>query len=246
MMVIPAFPSACPSAARQRAFTLIELLVVISIIAMLAAILLPATNLVRSAARELTCINQQRQCLLALAGYAGENEDFLPPAGPLGTSGWPYTRWFAYPIASGHLPDTGLKGPLNLYSIDLAYPNPLSCPGFAPKPTLAGFVTPYLVRYFTSGVPGQPDSATEGIDVAQGGLIRLSKLNPAMPYLADATNPASVNYNYSYWYNMAGGFQRIYRVHRDKAVVAFPDGHAVAHNGARLQSDDNAPFSFAP
>ncbi|MCK6489138.1 MAG: type II secretion system GspH family protein [Planctomycetes bacterium] len=63
---------------RQRGFTLIELLVVIAIVAVLAGMLLPAVNLVRAAARQSVCASQQRQILLAVISYAGEQEGLLP------------------------------------------------------------------------------------------------------------------------------------------------------------------------
>ena len=63
---------------RTNAFSLIELLVVISIIAVLAAMLLPAINLVRSAAHSVNCLSNLRQMGVALAVYAEEHET-LPP-----------------------------------------------------------------------------------------------------------------------------------------------------------------------
>jgi prepilin-type N-terminal cleavage/methylation domain-containing protein/prepilin-type processing-associated H-X9-DG protein len=131
----------------RRAFTLVELLVVIAIIGVLVALLLPAIQASREAARRSECMNQLRQWCVAMHLYHNTHKYFPP-----GTKSSPRQTWV--PQLWAYIEE----GPL-------ASQNDLSKNFFVEPMTIAnsldGLCGQYVALYYcpTDG---------EGVDITQG------------------------------------------------------------------------------
>jgi prepilin-type N-terminal cleavage/methylation domain-containing protein len=76
----------------KYAFTLVELLVVVAIIAILAALLLPALHRVKAKATRTVCLNNLKQINLGVRLYADDHNSSLP----VSTNGAPPLVWSSY------------------------------------------------------------------------------------------------------------------------------------------------------
>ncbi len=104
---------------QTAAFTLVELLVVVAIVGTLVALLLPAVQAAREAARRADCVNRLRQLGLAANNYVASQQSF--PAGSVAKATpeapraqWTFYRWSALATLTPYLENAQVRDSLRL------------------------------------------------------------------------------------------------------------------------------------
>jgi prepilin-type N-terminal cleavage/methylation domain-containing protein len=165
---------------RTAGFTLVELLVVIAIIGVLIALLLPAVQMAREAARRSTCLNRERQLALAICNYESAFKAY--PPGLL--VGWGYS-WGAFILSQAEQK-----------TIAATIPRPLSDRGEPTGSTAPDLAVQNLARAEVSifRCPSQPGSRSETASVGnmtgryKTNFLGCSGWNATTPDFRSSTN----------------------------------------------------------
>ncbi len=139
---------------RRSGFTLIELLVVIGIIGLLVALLLPAVQAAREAARRMQCSNQLKQIGLALHNYTSVHSILPFGKGPSYPGAPVYARWSQHALILPYMEQMPLWEQLNfnfppetpgmggVLAFMPAYANPGGQNAIGSRTPVAGFMCP--------------------------------------------------------------------------------------------------------
>ena len=201
---------------RKRFFTLIELLIVVAIIAILAALLLPALNNARETAKKVSCLNNLKTFGTGIVFYADGNHGYVP-----------MTKFTASGVNGGLI--FGLINELRLSQSSVYKKRSvLVCPGFVNESFLASDASmrPWYytgsaldVAYYSYGGNGHVFT-TPSIAFSPKTSVKFDRIRKTASVLGMADATASI-IEYS--------AQRFYNIHGKAFNALWMDGHVTTY-----------------
>ena len=238
----------------RRAFTLVELLVVIAIIGVLVALLLPAVQAAREAARRMSCSNNMKQIGISLhmhhdalrvlppgtTGGGGVGTDIGKPRGPSETT------WVAYLFP--YLEQTNLDSLVDWKRLEFNF---YSHGGLK--------ITPLKVPLFLcpSDIKPEPNNTFNPIVFGRGNYVANNGIGPAIEYRGGPGHttppmmgrPGGVFYINSWlaFRNITDGTTQTVMVSEIRCPESTIDGRGIMHYPeGPLFHHNRTPNSLAP
>ena len=241
------------NAKSNRKFTLIELLVVIAIIAILAGILMPALSQARERGKTNVCLNNLKQCGLAISQYIDDHKTMIVHCNVAGNSNLSWSMLISRDVKELHTKNDTGRGQLKNYGGNyIGNKNIVLCPYASPfTPQLCGYN--YATQseqdwygYYSSryGAPGAVNTI-----IGDGSILDKDELAAwTERFYADAKNAKGVAWKMQFvknpssfymiadnfrkdqgmqwYYNDLGANIKFHARHNNRAGFLWGDGHA--------------------